>query len=334
VTVTVPTHDSPPARSDEEILALFDRVDNAGRWGPDDELGTLNHITARKRIEASRLVRDGTVLSLSRPLVGDTAPATRVTMELRMMINPAPDPRLGTPPAAADTVCLESHQQGVTHLDAMAHIGSHDGRVYGGRPFTDAVADDGVRFGSVYAQRDGIYSRGVLLDLPAARGTDWLEPGEEVSVADLEAAERHAGITVTSGDVVVVRTGVEAYESDHAPSPLLAGPGPDAAEWMYEREVAVYTGDAPDHVTAIGARILGRVEGGEPGDPPTGHTRFPLPFHQLAIPAIGLCLLDHARVEELARVCRESGRYEFLFIAVPLAIPGATGSPVNPLAVF
>ncbi|MBW3560990.1 MAG: cyclase family protein [Actinobacteria bacterium] len=320
--------------SDEEIIEIFERVDNAGRWGPDDELGTLNHITDRKRVQASRLVVEGTVLSLSRVVAADDSPTGRVEMDHRMMVNPAADPS-GTPPAASDLFSIESHQQGVTHVDALAHIGSHEGLAYGGRPFGEAVAEDGVAFGSVYAQRHGIYSRGVLLDVAAAREVQWLQPGTEITPDDLEAAERHAGVTVTTGDVVVVRAGVEAYEAANEPHPLLAGPGPAAAEWMHEREVAVYTGDAPDHVTTLGAVILGRLDPSvleEEEEVP--RTRFPVPFHQVAIPAMGLCLLDHCRVEELSETCARLGRFEFLFVAVPLALPGATGSPVNPLALF
>lgn len=330
----MPAEHATPPRAEEEVQAVFERVDNTGRWGPDDELGTLNYITEEKRVQAARLVRTGEVLSLSHPLDPDPTPTNRVDMDHTMMVSPTPDERLGVPPVAADALRLETHQQGVTHLDALAHIGSHDGRSYGGRAFTEAASDDGVAFGSIYAQRHGILTRGVLLDLPAAVGTDWFEPGVEVAPGDLEEAESHADVQVGAGDAVVVRTGAEAYATARGPSPLVAGPGPGAAEWMHERQVAVYTGDAPDHITTLGALILGRIAESEldGGTPPS--TRFPLPFHQIAIPAIGLCLLDHCRVEELARTCREHRRYEFLFVAVPLAIPGATGSPVNPLAVF
>lgn len=324
----------PVSRMDDDLLALAARLSNAGRWGPDDELGTLNHISAGKRVEAAGLVRTGLTVSLSRPLVIETAPTAAVELDRRFMTNPLPDTDTGLPPFAADYLGLETHQQGVTHLDAVGHVGGADGRAYGGRPYPDTLDEAGLRVGSVFAQRAGIFSRGVLLDVPAALGLAWLEPSHEITPADLEAAESHAGVRVGRGDVLVVRAGVEAREAAGMASALGPGPGPDAAAWMHDREIALYTGDAPEHITEVGARILGRTDGGEGRGEPLPMTRFPLSFHQLALAAIGLVLLDHARVEPLAIVCRDLGRYDFLFVAAPLALPGGTGSPVNPLAIF
>ena len=332
-----------PARTDQELLELAERSSNAGRWGPADELGTLNHISAAKRVEAAGLVRSGLIVSLARPLIREDAPSSAVELDRRLMANGRPDERSGLPPFAADYLGLEAHQQGVTHLDAVGHVGGADGLAYGGRPFIESLGDEGLRFGSVFAQRDGIFSRGVLLDVPRALGVDWLEPSHEITPADLESAERHAGVQVGRGDVLVVRAGIEARERAVGPSALSPGPGADAAAWMHDREIAVYSGDAAEHITAAGARILGRAADagggvdGQPGAHPeerTTVTRYPLAFHQLALAAIGLILLDHARVEPLAEICRELGRYEFLFVVAPLALPGGTGSPVNPLAIF
>ena len=327
-------------RTDEELLELAGRLSNAGRWGPADELGTLNHISAGKRIEAAALVRSGLTVSLARPLIRESAPSSAVELDRRLMANGRPDERSGLPPFAADYLGLEAHQQGVTHLDAVGHVGGADGRAYGGRPFVESLDDEGLRFGSVFAQRDGIFSRGVLLDVPAALDVDWLEPSHEITPADLESAERHAGVRVGRGDVLVVRAGIAARERVGGPSALSPGPGPDAAAWMYDREIAVYTGDAAEHITAVGARILGRATGDGHGEvvadreERTTVSRFPLAFHQLALAAMGLVLLDHARVEPLAAICRDLSRYEFLFVVAPLALPGGTGSPVNPLAIF
>lgn len=326
----------PLARTDRELSELAERLSNAGRWGPADELGTLNHISAAKRVEAATLVRSGLIVSLARPLVRDGAPSSAVELDRRLMANGRPDERSGLPPFAADYLGLETHQQGVTHLDAVGHVGGADGSAYGGRPFTESLDDEGLRFGSVFAQRDGIFSRGVLLDVPAALDVDWLEPSHEITPADLESAERFAGVQVDRGDVLVVRAGIEAREHAVGPSALSPGPGADAAAWMHDREIAVYTGDAAEHITAVGARILGRAASDPEADTerPATVTRYPLAFHQLALAAMGLILLDHARVEPLAAVCRDLRRYEFLFVVAALALPGGTGSPVNPLAIF
>lgn len=339
--------------TDEALSELAARLSNAGRWGPDDELGTLNHISATKRVEAAGLVRLGLTVSLARPLVRESAPTSRVELDRRLEANGRPDPRSGLPPFAADYLGLEIHQQGVTHVDALGHVGGADGRAYGGRPFAETLDHEGIRIGSVFAQRAGIVSRGVLLDVPAALGVDWLEPTHEITSADLDAAERHAGVAVGRGDVLVLRAGVEARERAIGASALAPGPGADGAGWMHAREIAVYAGDAPEHITPIAAAVLGRSDGEHPpttdgeglpstdGESPPlseGHpspvTRFPLAFHQLALAAMGLVLLDHAGVEPLAEVCRDLGRYDFLFVAAPLALPGGTGSPVNPLAIF
>lgn len=318
-----------PSRSDDEIRAIFARVDNTGRWGEDDELGTLNHITAEKRRAAARLVQLGSTLSLAHPLLAD---GDANHLERRMVYNRSLE--AGAPLFAGDSFSMETHQQEVTHLDCVSHIGSHEGLAYNGRPFDDVAHEAGLRSGSIAAQRAGIFSRGVLLDVAAALGVAWLDPGHEITREDLERAEEHAGLRVGAGDVVVVRAGVEAREASEGWSPFLAGPGPDAAVWLHEREVAVYTGDAPERISVSAALVLGRLAPDEAPDAPRSATRFPLPFHQIVIPAMGLVLLDHARVEELASRCRELERYGFLFVVAPLVMPGGSGSPVNPLAIL
>ncbi len=318
--------------SDDDLIALFDRVDNAGRWGPDDELGTLNYITPQKRCQAAALVTVGEVISLAVPIVPQPAPGGPRAIDHRLFYGNDPDSPPHVPPHAGDYLGLDLHQHGLTHLDCVSHIGSHDGRVYNGRRFDDVTAEDGVTHGSIFAQRGGIVSRGVLLDIPAALGCDWLDPAHAFSAGELEAAERHGKATVESGDVVVIRAGVEARAAVHGPSALGPGPSPDAIEWLHEREVAVYAGDAPEHLTETAARILGLLP--PPDEPIETTTRFPIRLHQIGIPAMGLVLLDYCRVEELARRCRDIARSEFLFMAAPLALPGGTGSPVNPLAVL
>lgn len=317
--------------SDDELAALFDRVDNVGRWGPDDELGTLNYITPAKRIQAAALVELGEVLSLALPIAPRPAPAGPAAVDHQLFYGNDPDHPVHMPPHAGDFLGLDLHQHGLTHLDCVSHMGSHDGRVYNGRRFEDVAQPDGLTHGSIFAQRGGIVSRGVLLDVAGGLGLDWLEPTHAFSAADLEAAERHGTVTVESGDVLVIRAGVEAREAVHGPSALGPGPAPDAIEWIHRREVAVYAGDAPEHLTETGARILGLLP---PAEPPVDPTRFPIRLHQIGIPAMGLVLLDYCRVEELARRCTELRRHEFLFAAAPLTLPGGTGSPVNPLAIL
>ena len=315
--------------TDEELQALSARVSNAGRWGPTDELGTLNHLSAAKTRDAIRLAQNGTVLSLAWPISAHSVPSHPEEVEHRMYPGDM---------SADDYLGLPMHQQGLTHLDCVSHVAAPDGTVYNGRRLDDVKSAHGLTHGSVYAQRGGIVTRGVLLDVPAALGMNWLEPGQAVTAQDLDSAERHGNVLVGTGDVAVVRGGVAAREAALEPNIYAPGLGPDGIEWLFDREVAVYTGDMPDRVTPLAARMLGLVPPDtetSPADvndePPT---RFPLPLHQIGIAAMGLVLLDFCRVEELASTCRELERYEFLFVAAALPIQGGTGSPVNPLAIF
>ena len=320
----------PSAWSDDELLALYARVNNAGRWGVADELGTLNHISPATSRDAARLAKTGTVVSLARPIAPRSVPSQPAEVEHRMFPGEM---------SADDYLGLPMHQQGLTHLDCVSHVAGPDGKVYNDRRLRDVVTPTGVTHGSIYAQRGGIVSRGVLLDIPAGLGLQWLEPGHEVSAHDLEAAERHGKLRARTGDVAVVRGGVVAREAELGPNVYAPGLGPDGIEWLHDREVAVYAGDMPDRVTPLAARILGLVapaedesagDGGHTSQP----TQFPLLLHQIGIAAMGLVLLDFCSVEQLARTCRELGRYEFLFVAAPLPVQGGTGSPVNPLAIF
>ena len=322
-----------PAARDERFLEIFDRVNNAGRWGADDEMGTLNYITPDKRRAAAGLVQTGEALSLAMPIRAPAEADEPDQLVHRLHYSNYPGNPLNVPASAEDFLGIPMHHPILTHLDCLSHVASHDGRVYNDRRFEEVAQPTGIAHGSIYAQRHGIFSRGVLLDIPAALGVDWLEPSHEISPADLEAAERHGGVRVERGDVMVLRTGVHAREAAIGADPLGPGPGPDAIVWIHEREVAVYAGDAPDQISLQAARILGRAPlDGWRHDP--APSRFPLPLHQIGLPAMGLVLLDHCEVEELARTCRRLGRYAFLFVAAPLSLPGGTGSPVNPIAVF
>ncbi|MFN2628393.1 MAG: cyclase family protein, partial [Gaiellaceae bacterium] len=283
---------------DERLTALFERVDNAGRWGPDDELGTLNYITPDKRRRAAALVREGETISLSLSLAA-------AQIEHRPFYHHDPSNPLHAPPSAGEHLGLEVHQHKLTHLDCISHIGSHEGLVYNRRPFDEVTTENGVTHGSIYAQRAGIVSRGVLLDVAHSLGLDWLEPSHQITVPDVEAAERLGRVRVESGDIVLIRSGSDARAAAEGPSPFSPGPGPDLIEWLHERQVAVYAGDAPERLTSAGSRILGLLSSDAPEASEPVTSRFPLPLHQIGIPAMGLVLLDYCSVEELAARCRE-----------------------------
>jgi kynurenine formamidase len=297
--------------NEAEVLALFERCSNRGRWGPDDQLGTLNFVTPEKRRAAARLVRTGRAVSLARRLRRARSRNNPHPIAHRMLEGLQPD-AVGS----SDAVEIAPHGYAVTHLDALGHA-FFSGSAWGGRRVADIVSNDGLAFADIVPQRLGVFTRGVLLDVARARGVSWLEAGDGVSLADLEAAEALAGVRVESGDAILVRVGLsprEQAQGEEDPSHR-AGLLPECIPWLFEREVAVYGGDCIEQL-------------------PSGYPALPAPLHQVGLVAMGLVLLDNPELEELTGAVAEEGRAEFLLTCAPLPIPGATGSPVNPLAVF
>ncbi|MFJ9821078.1 cyclase family protein [Streptomyces sp. NPDC101151] len=295
---------------EDEVTALFERCSNRGRWGADDELGTLNYITEDKRRRAAALVRTGRSVSLARDLSTVQSP-----------VNPQPVLHLMTHdphrPATAALDYLGLHVHGLaTHIDAVAHI-HWEGACYNGRDIEEILTPQGLAFGSVHAQRGGIFTRGVLLDIAQAREVEWLARGDVVTTADLDRAQARQDVRVESGDAVLVRVGLQAREAVEGPQKLADRAGLDVGcvTWLHHHEAALYGGDC---IEAL----------------PSPHPRLPLPLHQIGLAAMGLTLLDWPLVEQLSQICRELGTWEFLIVIAPLPLPGGTGSPVNPLCLF
>jgi kynurenine formamidase len=294
--------------TDAELEAMFERCSNAGRWGADDELGTLNFITSAKRVAAAALVRSGEIVSVGRDL-----------SEEQSKVDPNPirhTVTLGTGPAIGDELAMAPHGMTITHLDALCHF-SLDDRLYNGRRRADTVTAEGARWGSIYALRNGLFTRGVLLDVAAARGVPWYQPDEYVTTADFAAAEARQGIRVGSGDAVFVRTGMQRMEREQGLQDIYprAGLHAECVEWLHRREASVYGGDCIEKL-------------------PYPSERFTSALHMIALVAMGLPILDWPALEELAATCGRLERFDFLLTTAPLRLPGGTSSPVNPLCVF
>lgn len=220
--------------------------------------------------------------------------------------------RPGGGSAANELITLGGHVG--THIDALCHV-SQDGLLHGG---VDAAAVTGQHgFAELGAETIApIVGRGVLLDIAALHQTDSLEPAQEVTAAELEAAADAAGIKVAPGDSVLIRTGWSNHWSD----PELfggqvdgaPGPGPDAARWLVDHQVGV-----------AGAETIA-FEVIRPGE---GHRA--LPVHRILLVEAGIHIMEVMNLSSLA----EAGVHEFLFVAAPLKLVGATGSPVRPLAI-
>lgn len=219
------------------------------------------------------------------------------------------------PIAVADALTLHVHGWS-THLDALGHIYT-DGVGYNGRRRAEIFTSDGLTANAIIAIKDGVFTRGVLLDVAATSGVPWLAHDHVITRAELEQAEDAAGIRVEAGDALLVHTGLSARlaadASDQADR--RAGLGIDAVLWLRERDVALFGGDCVELL---------------PGPDPD----LPLPLHQLGIGAMGLTLLDWPRLDGVLALCSQLDRREFLFTVAPLPIVGGTGSPVNPIATF
>lgn len=303
-----------------ELLSWFETLSNRGRWGADDERGTLNLITPEKRRRAAGLVREGLAVSCAWDI--DPTPAADHVFgspERRMRSTgerPRPGQRYG---GASEYVGLVFHGYAVTHLDALAHY-FWDGRMYGDRPAALVTTADGATRNGVTAAADGVTTRGVLVDVAAHRGVDWLEPGEPVFPDELDAALARQGVALEPGDALLLRTGYARKKRERGPDRVddvgRAGWHAACLPWLRAHDVALLSAD-----TAQDAQ-------------PCGYPSFRSPVHAVGIVAMGLWLLDNGDFEALAATCRRLGRFEFLFQVAPLRIAGGTGSPVNPIALF
>ena len=304
-----------------DLERLFEQVKNWGRWGPSDERGALNFVTDAKRAAAAALVREGRALSCARELPVLPSPENPNPAQHHMLRagDAAAIPGVGLE-ASMDYIGIAFHGMATSHIDALCHV-FVGGRMYNGFPAGD-VKSTGAQRCSVMAARDGIVSRGVLLDVPRARGARWLEPGERIRRAELETAERAQGVRVEEGDVLLVATGRDARRAVARP----LGP-----EQRRPRRAAPRLHPVAPRAPHRRARLAtaSRIR-----CPARGVPGWPIPVHQCCLVAMGVHLLDNLALGELADGCAARRRWEFLFVVAPLRIEGGTGSPVNPIAVF
>ncbi len=302
--------------SADEFRQLFDGVSNWGRWGADDERGALNYLTPELIAAAVGHARDGRTVSLSRSLNTEREPDNPEPADHHMTLLGAREHPEGLA-FAKDYIGVDYHNDSHSHLDALCHV-SYDDLLYNGRP-ADSVSATGATVETVETLKDGLVGRGVLLDIPRARGVSWLEPGDSVLPGDLSESEDRQGVRVEEGDILLVRTGHATRLDELGPwdtASSKAGLHPSCAEFLAERRVAALGCDgnsdtAPSFTEGVG-----------------------FPIHVLALTAMGVHLLDYLQLDELARACEQAGRWESLFVGAPLRIVGGTGSPLNPIAIL
>jgi len=299
---------------------------NWGRWGPDDQKGTLNLITPQTRAKAAALVKEGISVSLERDIVpqvldpeSDTPPAPGPAQQ-RMLSGP---PKRTT--GSTDSLTIAAHGYTITHFDALGHH-LFDGKMYNGFEASEHLRmDKGLTRGSILTAAQGVFTRGVLVDIPRLKGVPYLEPGTPIYVEDLEAWEKFSGVRIGPGDAVFIRTGRWEREAEKGPWDIArsaAGLDASVIPWIRERGIALLGSESALSVLPW---------------PQTTSITNPddyLPVHNFALVALGMPLIDNTDLGELSETAARLNRYTFLLSVAPIRVTTGTGVPVNPIATF
>ena len=292
----------------EQFDRWMEELSNWGRWGDDDQIGAANLMTPEKRREAAALVRTGETVSLSHDFLTEEAADAAEPYVLQMRINPEGQ-------NSGDRVEVYFHGISYSHLDGLCHVFYKD-KLYNGRDYRDVVTEDGCSLMDTTQMKDGLVTRGVLVDMARLKGVPYLEPGTRLYREDIEAWEEYAGVRLGPGDALLLRTGRWVRREEVGPTREMAGWDASVIPFLAERDIALLGADsvheAPDSVPGL------RVN----------------PIHRFAIVARGMNLLDNIDLDAAAATAARLGRWEFLLVIAPLRVPGGTGSPVNPIAIF
>jgi kynurenine formamidase len=311
---------SPTFTSAEQFDQLFQRVSNWGRWGPDDEKGTLNYLTPEHVRSSAALVRSGRTVSLSLPINTVAGPDNPRPSVHYMVKTHDIRPAHGEPRFAGDYLGSELHGDSRTHVDALCHV-SYKGKLYNGKS-PETVTSRGATLMDITAYAHGIVGRGVLLDIPRFRKVKWLELGEAVTAEEIEAVERFQSVRLGEGDIFLFRTG-------HHRRRLELGSWNNGCDGE---------GQAGLHVNAMvllhGRKVAAFMPDGDGETVPSNVEGVPYPVHALQIASMGLACADSLQFEELVKLCEEENRWTFMVLASPLRLPRGTGSLFNPIAIF
>lgn len=305
---------------DEEQQALARRVSNWGRWGPEDQRGTLNLIDEAAVKRGAAAVRRGVTFSLSIPMHDDGPQTGRVlgrkNPQLTMLqVSFAFTGDLGDFATTDDEITTGT--QSATHWDALSHAG-YDGLLYNGFPADTISHEDGAtrcgieHFGPVV-------TRGLLCDIARLKGVEWFDHPYDVTGADLDACLGAAGLTAEPGDIVLVRTGQMHWlhvGDKNRYADISPGIGLDAVEWLHDHDIAAIANDT--HVF-------------EPYPNP-GPNPFLFPTHMIELRDMGIPQGQQWDLDELAADCADDGVYEFLLAATPLPVVHSSGGLVAPTA--
>ena len=300
---------SRPLVSQKQYDGWLKELSNWGRWGKDDELGTLNLITPAKRRAALALVKEGVPVSLST----NTFFAKEVDVPCPAEWAMTSSTQIG----ATDRVAFPCiHGASATHIDSLAHT-FFAGKMWNGYDATALVTmQKGATKNSVMPMKGGIVTRAVLYDIARLKGVPYLEPGDRIFPEDMEAWERRTGVRVGPGDALVLRWGRYGRRAKLGPEQGFAGFDNSILPWLKQRDVAL---------------IVWETAGYTPQ--PEGDL-FQNAVHNFVQAILGIHVLDRADLEAIGDAAAARNRWEFMLTINPLALPNATGSPVNPIAMF
>jgi len=299
-----------PTVTKADVTKWMTDLSNWGRWGKDDQRGTLNLITPEKRKQALKIVRDGIAVSLAHSVDKERAPDAPRPLQQAMTLDAGGH--------AMDLYTIWYHGSVITHIDSLCHY-SFENRLYNGFDRSKIAEGVGCPQNGVENQKSGIMTRGILVDMPRLKNVAYLEPGTAIYPSDLEAWEKFAGVKIGSGDAVFIRTGRWAQRAQKGAWNVAASAAGEHAAlmpWLKSRDIALLGNDAVNDVQPSGIDGVGR------------------PIHQLAIVAMGLPLIDVMDLEAVADQAAKLRRWEFLVTAAPVPVLGGTGFPLNPIATF
>lgn len=307
----------------EDVKYLAESCRNWGRWGPDDELGTLNYVTTQTVAAAAKEIHSGEVISLAIPF-GPSGPQhgrdgrfNPIHLMLATGTDVATDYQQARGGGFADDIVIMPLQC-ATQWDGLGHI-YYERKMWNGYD-VELVGTLGARKNDITAFRDRLVGRGVLVDVARFKGVDSLRPGEPITAQDIEETLKSEGVEVRRGDFLLIRTGQLGHCLKHGWGDYSGGDAPglalDTAPWLYSAEVAAVATDT------WGAEVR-----------PNQVADMYQPWHHVVIPNIGLVVGEIFNLESLALAAASDNRYTCFFAAPALPIEGAVGSPVNPQAI-
>jgi kynurenine formamidase len=314
----------------DDLRAAAEKYKNWGKWGPKDEIGTLNFTQPEDIVAAARLVRKGKVISLALNFdhtgpqgAKSKYPSMGRTNPIHTMLRTGTDAYSGVLDhrgiRAADDMVTMPLQCG-TQWDGLGHV-FYENYMWNGYDCRE-VTSAGAQKCGIEKTKNRMVGRGVFLDVARAKGQKWLEDGYAITCADLDETARKQKSEVRRGDFVIVRTGqmeakLEAKSWDGYPGGDAPGFSFETLEWIKRTELAALASDT------WGCEV--RPNETEPG--------INQPWHWITIPMMGMTMGEIFYVKDLAEDCAADGVYEFMFVAPAIPITGAVGSPTNPLAI-